>query len=410
MPARPTWEVPPTAGLPLRAADLLPWGDDALAPALARFIGVDRALLTCSGTAALVVALTALRTLSPRRTEVILPGYTCALVLQAVLHCGLRPRVCDLAPGGTDFDPGQLVESCSEHTLAVVPTHLCGRVADVEGAARIARAHGAWVIEDAAQALGARQQGRSVGAVADIALFSLAAGKGLTLFEGGLLVAGDAQLWPVLEQAAAKVLPARLGWELRRAAELAAYAAFYRPRPLAWVYGAPVRRALARGDRAAAAGDVFDDELPLHTVGRWRRRVGLRALPRLAAFLDEGRARWAGRRDRLARAGLEVLGDSPAVADADGVRPVLLVRMPHAAARDRALASLWPAGLGVSVPFARTLAHDARWAAMLPAQDRDALREAEALAGRVLTVSNSPWLDEPRFERVLAGLTSSVQD
>ncbi|TFZ08760.1 DegT/DnrJ/EryC1/StrS family aminotransferase [Ramlibacter humi] len=402
-------EVPPTAGLPLHAADLAPWGDDGLETLLAAFLGVERTLLTCSGTAALVVALTALRRLSPQRSEVVLPGYTCALVLQAVLHCGLRPRVCDLAPGGTDFDPDHLAALCGGQTLAVVPTHLCGRVADVEGAARIARAHGAWVIEDAAQALGARVQGRSVGLAGDVALFSLAAGKGLTLFEGGLLVARDAHLWPALEQAAARLLPARWGWELRRSAELLAYAAFYRPLPLAWVYGAPLRRALARGDHAAAAGDVFDETLPLHAVGRWRRRVGARALPRLGAFLDEGRVRWAQRRDRLAQAGLGVLGDSPAMEDADGVRPVLLVRMESAAARDRALASLWPAGLGVSVPFARTLAHDARFSVALTAEDRASLHRAEALARSVLTVSNSPWLDDGRFGRVLAALKAAAR-
>src|SRR5256885_3873851 len=63
---------------------------------------------------------------------------------------------------------------CSECTLAVLPTHLCGRVADVATAVDCARAVGAWVVEDAAQALGARLRGEPVGWQGDVGFYSLA--------------------------------------------------------------------------------------------------------------------------------------------------------------------------------------------------------------------------------------------
>ena len=162
------FEAPPTAGLPPRFGDLLPTRTPSLAAQAAEFLGVDGVQVECSGTAALVVALTALKRRSPR-ASVIVPAYNCPLVAIAVAHCGLRLRLCDLAPGGIDMDSGALARLCDDDTLAVVPTHLAGRVAGVDAAIDCAHRVGATVIEDAAQALGARfADGTMVGTRGDI--------------------------------------------------------------------------------------------------------------------------------------------------------------------------------------------------------------------------------------------------
>lgn len=156
--AAPRTELPPTAGLPLRWRDFAPGAPAvALGPALARMLEVDPATVavTCSGTAALVLALSALQRTSARRS-VIVPAYTCPLVAIAVAHCGLRLRLCDTRPGHFEMDPDALAALCDDDTLAIVPAHLGGRLADLGAPLRAARAAGAWVIEDAAQALGAR--------------------------------------------------------------------------------------------------------------------------------------------------------------------------------------------------------------------------------------------------------------
>ena len=220
-------DAPPTAGLPLRAGDLAPWGSADLAGALARWLGVPAVQLECSGTSALMVALAALRRLAPARDEVVIPAYTCPLVLMAVAQSGLRARLCDLRPDVLDMDPAHLATLCGERTLAVLPTHLCGRVADVGAALARARAMGAYVIEDAAQALGARADGAPVGWQGDVGFYSLAVGKGLTTFEGGVLLARDPALRAALqEESRASVRPS-LAWELRRSAELLGYALLY---------------------------------------------------------------------------------------------------------------------------------------------------------------------------------------
>ncbi|GAA4336098.1 hypothetical protein GCM10023144_30080 [Pigmentiphaga soli] len=400
--------VPPTAGLPLRAGDLLP-GNVRLDAALAHFLGVESTQIACSGTAAFVAALTALSRLSPERDTVIVPAYTCPLMALAVAHCGLRLALCDLRAGSPDLDPAHLQSLCDTRTLAVVPTHLAGRVADVASALRIARAAGAWVVEDAAQALGARVGGRSVGLQGDIGFFSLAVGKGLTIFEGGVLLARD----PELREACAAALreqarPAswrrRLAghaWDLRRSVELLGYWALYRPGPLGWAYLRPLRHALEQGDWVAAAGDDFGAYIPLHGVGRWRRGVGARALARLPDFLERTRARALRRIARLARIpGVRVLGDSPAAEGAAGTWPVLLVTMPTAHSRDALLREGWGAGDGLGLPFAHALADYAAYRHAVPRAAPGELPHARDLASRLLSISNSPWLDDARFHAV----------
>ncbi len=403
--------VPPTAGLPLRLADLAPWGDDDFEGALARHLQVDAVQLECSGTAALCVALTALKTLTPSRSTVVVPAYTCPLVALAVAHCGLSLRVCEVAPGSFDFDPTQLARLCDADTLAVVPTHIGGRVGNVDAAIACAQAAGAFTIEDAAQALGARRGGASIATACDIGFFSLAVGKGLTLFEGGVLLARTAALREACRAASEQLIPRGFnGWEARRCAELAGYAVAYRPSLLGWFYRRPLRQALARRDWEAAAGDDLGLSIPLHRVSAWRRRVGVRALARLAGFLDGGRARAQRRLERLARIdGLTVLRD--AAFDAQGVWPVLLVLLPDHGQRDALLERLWGSGAGLGVPFVRVLTDYRRYAHCLPAPSATGdLAHARDLAGRLLSVSNSPWLDDARFEWLCGEIESLLRN
>lgn len=390
----PRRELPPTAGLPLRWTDLLP-GDAGLEARLAQLFGLPAPLLTCSGTAALVLSLRALRRLAPTRDEVVVPAYTCPLVAIAVHACGLRLRVCELRETSFDLDPAALRALCGSRTLAVLPTHLAGRVAEVADAVQAARACGAWVIEDAAQALGARVDGRSVGLRGDIGFFSLAAGKGLSLYEGGLLVSADPALRARLAEEAARV-PSNLAWELRRSAELLGLALAYRPRALALAYGLPLRRALERGDPEAAVGDVFGPDIPLHRVGAWRRMVGVHASARLPAFLHAARDRALAWKQTLqAVPGVQVYDDRPGER---GTWPVLWLRLPDRARRDAALERLWTAGLGVSRMFIHALPDYAYLRDCVP---QAAVPRARALSASSLTIGNGPWLDDAARARIL---------
>lgn len=376
-------------------ADLLP-RRDLFRARLAAQLGTPPLQLECSGTAALLVALATLRARAPDRDTVVVPAYTCPLVAIAVHRLGLRLRPCDTRPGHWDMDPNALAQLCDARTLAIVPTHLAGLVADMQAPLALARACGAFVVEDAAQALGARVGDDSVGLRGDAGFFSLAAGKGLSLYEGGLLLASDPALRTALADTGARDVPHRPGWELRRSLELLALALLYRPAGLGLAYGLPLRRALRRGDPVAAAGDDFPPGIPLHRVGRWRRGVGTRAALRLPAFLAANRERALARIERLrALPGLAVFGES---AGTRGSWPFLMLTMPSARHADAALAELWPAGLGVARLFAHALPDYGYLGARVP---RVRTPHAADFAARALTISNSAWLDEAAFARIV---------
>ncbi|KAG0951969.1 hypothetical protein G6F31_013606 [Rhizopus arrhizus] len=337
----------------MQASDFLPGGGD-LRDILARQLGTPPLQLTCSGTHALLIALRTLRKRAPNRDTVILPAYTCPLVPIAVHSLGLRVQLCDTRHGHFDFDPGQLKRLADARTLAILPTHLGGRIADVELACEIARGAGAWVIEDAAQALGARIGNSSVGLRGDIGFFSLAAGKGLSLHEGGLLVSRDYELRAALAGHAAE--------------QLLGLAACYRPSLLSLVYGNPLRSALQRGDLEEAVGDIFPLEIPQHRVSQWRQNIGAHAARRLPAFLQAGRLRALQLRVQLAQ--LPAVEVVDGLAGTGGTWPMLMLLLPSQRARDAALKNLWPRGLGASRMFIHALPDYAYLRGIVPATDR----------------------------------------
>ncbi|MEC4340237.1 DegT/DnrJ/EryC1/StrS family aminotransferase [Stenotrophomonas pavanii] len=394
-------ELPPTAGLPMQASDFLPGGGD-LREILARQLGTPPLQLTCSGTHALLIALRTLRKRAPKRDTVILPAYTCPLVPIAVHSLGLRVQLCDTRRGHFDFDPAQLSRLADARTLAILPTHLGGRIADVERACDIARRAGAWVIEDAAQALGARIGNSSVGLRGDIGFFSLAAGKGLSLHEGGLLVSRDDELRAALAEHAAEQVRSSLRWELLRSVQLLGLAACYRPSLLSLVYGSPLRSALRRGDLEEAVGDIFPLDIPQHRVSHWRQNIGANAARRLPAFLQAGRLRALQLRVQLAQ--LPAVEVVDGLAGTGGTWPMLMLLMPSQRARDAALDALWPRGLGASRMFIHALPDYAYLRGVVPQDD---MPNARDFAARMLTVGNSAWQTPEETAEILRALAAA---
>ncbi len=361
--------------------------------------------IECSGTAALVIALTTLKQMSGRRA-VVIPAYTCPLVALAVMHCGLHPVVCDLQRNHFDLCPEALERLCNDDTLAIIPTHLGGRVADLTVVSGVARRNGAWVIEDAAQSLGATYQGRPVATFGDIGFCSLAVGKGLTLYEGGVLVTRDEGLRQALRETSAKTVPYRASWEALRLSQLFAYALLYRPAGLRLAYGVPMRRALKRNRLIDAVGDDFPTSIPIHRVGTVRRMIGGNASIRLASFLATLSDQATARKKELERiSGLTVMSDPEG---SDGTWPFFMVLMPTARARDAALARLWTAGLGVSRLFIHVLPDYPRLSGQFGTPE---IPNARDFAARMLTISNSPWLLDRHFatiQSVLAGVIDAA--
>ncbi len=151
------------------------------------FLGVKHLFFVSSGKAALTLTLLAMQSLSPRR-KVILPAYTCFSVPAAVVHAGLTIVLCDVDPETLDFYPDRLAALLDEETLCVVVTHLFGVPADIDRVRNLCGRHGAFVIEDAAQAMGTERSGKKLGTQGDAGIFSLGRGKNLTCGSGGIVV------------------------------------------------------------------------------------------------------------------------------------------------------------------------------------------------------------------------------
>jgi dTDP-4-amino-4,6-dideoxygalactose transaminase len=141
-----------------------------------------------SGKSALTLILRALTDLSPSRNEVIIPAFTCYSVPSSVLRARLKIGLCDLARDSLELDPAGLSGALSEHTLAVVPTHLYGIAADVSRVRQLIGTRGVAIVEDAAQAMDESLDGRKLGTLGDAGFFSLGRGKALCTVEGGVIL------------------------------------------------------------------------------------------------------------------------------------------------------------------------------------------------------------------------------
>jgi dTDP-4-amino-4,6-dideoxygalactose transaminase len=130
-----------------------------------------------------------------RGDEVIVPAYTAVATWMAANLVGARPVGVDVDAETFTIDPQCVVEAVTERTRAIVAVHLFGQPAHMEPLVEIAREHRLLLVEDAAQAHGARYRGRVVGSLADAAAFSFYPTKNLGAFgDGGAVVTDDAAL------------------------------------------------------------------------------------------------------------------------------------------------------------------------------------------------------------------------
>jgi dTDP-4-amino-4,6-dideoxygalactose transaminase len=127
--------------------------------------------------------------------EVIVPTNTFVATAEAVCAVGARPRFVDVLPDTLLIDPDAVAAAVGPATVAVIAVHLFGQMADLDALIPVAGRYGLLVIEDAAQAHGARLRGRRAGSFGGAAAFSFYPGKNLgALGDGGAVVTNDTQL------------------------------------------------------------------------------------------------------------------------------------------------------------------------------------------------------------------------
>ena len=160
--------------------------------AWAEYCGVRHAVMLANGTVAYEAALRALD-LRPG-DEVIIPSFTFNATAAGVVQTGATPVFVDVREDDFCIDPSLVEAAITPRTKAIVPVHLYGLMADMGALRAVADRHGIPLVEDAAQAHGARYDGARAGSFGIAAMFSLYATKNLTTGEGGFITTDDDDL------------------------------------------------------------------------------------------------------------------------------------------------------------------------------------------------------------------------
>lgn len=159
----------------------------------ADYHGVKHAIAASSGTSAIHIALAAAG-IGPG-DEVIVPSHTFIGTVTPVLHQNAIPIFADVDLDTFTIEPESIEEVITKKTKAIIPVHLNGHPAEMDGIMKIAKEHGLMVIEDAAQAHGAEYKGRKVGTIGDLACFSFWEDKIITTGgEGGIILTDNDEL------------------------------------------------------------------------------------------------------------------------------------------------------------------------------------------------------------------------
>lgn len=307
-----------------------------------------------NGLEALVLALKALG-VGPG-DEVIVPANTYIATWLAVSYVGATPVPVEPIPGVWNIDPERIEPAITARTKAILPVHLYGQPAPLDAILAVAREHGLRVLEDAAQAHGARHGGRRLGAHGDVVAWSFYPGKNLGAFgDGGAVTTDDAAL-------ADKVRVLRN-------------------------YGSRVKyRTEVKGHNSRL------DELQAAVL-----RVKLRALDAWNAR----RAAAAARYDAALR-GLGALRGPTVIAGVEPVWHLYVVEVPD---RDRVQAELRAAGVETLIHYpvpphlSEAYAHDRAWGSF---------EITERAAGRLLSLPMGPHLSADQQARVLEALRAAA--
>jgi dTDP-4-amino-4,6-dideoxygalactose transaminase len=160
---------------------------------LGQLLGVRHTVAVSSGTDALLIALMALGVTTG--DEVITTTYSFFATAGAIARVGARPVLVDIDPLTFNIDAAQASAAITPRTKAMLPVHLFGLSADLDPIVAAAERAGIAVIEDAAQAIGARYKARQVGGIGTCGCFSFFPSKNLGAFgDAGLLTTGDDRL------------------------------------------------------------------------------------------------------------------------------------------------------------------------------------------------------------------------
>ena len=183
-------------------------------------VGRKHGIAVCNGTAALDIAVAALK-LNPG-DEIILPAFTIISCIGEIVRAGARPVLVDSDPVTWNMDIGQIAEKITPRTKAILVVHIYGLPVDIDPVLELAARHGLKIVEDAAEMHGQTYKGKPCGSFGDISIFSFYPNKHITTGEGGMVLTNDDALAEdcrglrnLCFQPPRRFVHERLGWNYR---------------------------------------------------------------------------------------------------------------------------------------------------------------------------------------------------
>jgi perosamine synthetase len=158
----------------------------------ASWMGVKHALSCCNGTVGLHLPLLAWEV--GQGDEVLVPTLTYIATANAVRYCGAKPILVDCLPDTWNIDPADMERKITPRTKGVIPVHLYGNPCNMDAILFIAKKHGLFVLEDAAECHGAKYGGKKAGTFGDVGVFSFFGNKIITTGEGGMVITDNDDL------------------------------------------------------------------------------------------------------------------------------------------------------------------------------------------------------------------------
>lgn len=329
----------------------------------------------------MTLILRSLRALSDRRkTEVVIPSYTCYSVPASIRKAGLTVRVCDVDGVTLGYDLRRLERMDFSNVLCIVTSNLYGIPDDLSTIERIASRNLVHMIDDAAQCMGGRMDGRFAGTFGEAGLFSLDKGKNITTIEGGIIVTRFDDMADALRAELERLPGSELSGSIMTCMKLIVYATFLRP----GLYPIPYRLPFL-----GLGSTIYSEEYPVERYDDFLAGLGVRLLDRLREINEV--------RIDNARFLMEGLAGTPCLvlpSPAENASPVYLrfpVRILDEGRRDRCIEELNRLGICASASYPGAINDISELRCGLREEEAE-LSGGRALARQIVTLPTHPYV------------------
>jgi len=403
------WRHVAPAGAPIRALDLIraaglalrgSEAGRALQREIARRFGVRHTFLTSTGRAGMTLLMRALGRAAAKpnpKDEVLVPAYTCYSVAASIVKAGLRPRLVDISPETLDFDREQLSSIDCSKVLAIVATNLYGLPNDLPWLSSFAQSRGIFLVDDAAQCMGAVVGGKASGTWGDAGLYSFDKGKNVSAIDGGVVVTNADVIGLAMSEELRQLEAPGLAEAGMSAAKAIAYCAMLRP-SLYWIPNRIPQLSLGK--------TVFTTEFALERPSAGLSALAATMMPQLETFT----AARVGNAAALLTA-MRPLSGIETIAPVHGSTPVYL-RLPilihDENARAHAIARLNAAGIGATASYPESLA-DVPELRQYLAGGPTRVPGARYIAKRIVTLPTHSFVNAEDVSRAAEALGAALE-